>query len=186
MTTPRFNPSNSVEFDLARGQIALRGETGRLLVPADALLALCQAAEPEARKDFARRLGTEIGRRVAERLGAADQASPEAVVEHLGGDWALMGLGSLALESWGKALLLHVVDSPLGDAGDDVLGGAFEGALQRGFGRDAAVVRLTRDGSRVRFLVTSRSGGERVEQWLAGGSSWIEVLGRLDSQRGEA
>ncbi len=184
---PRFNPANSIEFDLTRGQIALRGAGERLLIPADAFAALWQGAEPEARKDFAQRLGTEIGRRVLERLGSPAEASVESVVEHFGGELALMGFGSLGLERWGSALVLTVADSPLGAGGDDVLSSLLEGALQRGFARDVGVVRLTRDASRARFLATSREGASRAREWLGAGSGWADVLTRLNvGARGDA
>lgn len=187
MTTPRFNPSNSVEFDLTRGQIALRGAGERVLIPVDALLALCLGADPEALQDFAQRMGIEIGRRVSERLEQPAQASVEAVVEHLGGDWALMGFGSLALERWGRALVLTVDGSPLGASGDDVIAFMIEGALQRAFARDVGVQRLSRDGARARFLVTSRAAADQVQSWLSAGTSWAEALSRLDrGARGDA
>ena len=175
----RFDPSYSVEFDLGRGQIALRGAAERLLIPADALGALLAGSDGEARKDFARRLGTEAGRRAAERLGDTARAEIEDVVEHLGGDLAVMGLGSLGLERWGRALVFTITGCPLGAGADDVLAAMLEGAMQRAFGRDVGAVRLTRDEGRARFLVTSRAGAERVGGWLASGSSWGDALARF-------
>jgi hypothetical protein len=184
MATPRFDPSHSVEFDLGRGQIAVRGGSERVLIPADALVALCEGSDPEVRRDFARRVGTEAGRRTAERLGDPARANIEAVVEHLGGDLALMGFGSLALERWGRALVLVVSGSPFGTAGDELLACVLEGALQRAFGRDVGAVRLIRDDARVRFLVSSRSGSARVREWLSAGVPWGEALAWLDAGRG--
>jgi hypothetical protein len=186
MATLPFDPTAAVRFDLARGQIAVPDSGERVLIPADALLTLCEAAEPEARKDFARRLGTEAGRRTAERLGSATSASVESVVEHLGGDLALMGLGSLELERWGRALVLSFTSSPFGARGDDILAAALEGAIQRAFGRDVGVVRLARDDARARFLVTSRAGAERVKSSLGSGRAWGDVLAELDSKTGAA
>lgn len=181
-----FDPTAAVRFDLARGQIAVPNSGERVLIPADALLTLCDAADAEARKDFARRLGTEAGRRTAERLGSSDAASAEAVVEHLGGDLALMGLGSLELERWGKALVLSVHGSPFGARGDALLAAALEGAIQRAFARDVGVARLARDDARVRFLVTSRTGAERVQSAIESGRAWAEVIAELDSKTGAA
>lgn len=184
MATPRFDPSYSVEFDLGRGQIAVRGSSERVLIPADALAALCEGCEPEVRRDFARRVGTEAGRRAAERLGDPARAEIEAVLEHLGGDLALMGFGSLGLERWGRALVLTIAGSPFGAGGDELLAFVLEGALQRAFGRDVGVVRLVRDDARARFLVSSRAGSERVRDWLNSGTSWSEALTRLDGGNG--
>lgn len=181
MAPPPFNPSHTVEFDLNRGQIALRDGGERVLVPADALLALCQSAGTEALVDFGRRLGTEAGRRAAERLGEARDASVEDVVNHLGGDLALLGLGSLGLERWGRALVLVVNHSPFGPTGDALVAAVLQGALQRAFGRDTGVVALERDDRRARFLVTSPRGAERVRAWLDEGTSWAEALAKLDA-----
>lgn len=182
MDHPRFNPSQSVKFDLARGAVSVDG-AGRLLMPADLLGELWASAGEEQQRDFGRRLGTELGRRVVERLGASrtEHASVEAVVEHLGGDVALAGLGSLSVERWGRALVVVVEGSPLGAAGDGLLAALLEGALQRLMGRDAAVVVLGRDGARVRMVVLNPSSALRVKSWLGSGVAWGEVLSRLHS-----
>lgn len=181
MPALRFDPTASVEFDLDRGHIALRDGAERVLVAADALVALYESAAPDAKKDFARRLGTETGRRAAERLGDAARAEVDAVIEHIGGDWALLGLGSLSLERWGKAVVFVVSGSPFGGAGDELLGTILEAVLQRAFGRDAGAVRLVRDGAQARFLITSPAGAERVHGWIDSGTPWGEALTRLNS-----
>jgi hypothetical protein len=188
MALARFNPTGSVEFDLTRGQVKLGGDGERLLVPVDALLALCQAAGDEAARDFGRRLGTEVGRRVAARLTeGVDRAPVEAVVEHLGGELALMGLGSLGVERWGRALVVMFEGSPLGAIGDGVLAAILEGAVSRAFSRDASVVVLSRDDSALRLLVTGSGGAERVRALLGQGVVWGEVLTRLhDAARGKS
>jgi hypothetical protein len=144
----------------------------------DAVAALLRGADTETRRDFARRLGTEAGRRVAERIDGS--ASIEAVVEHLGGEIALMGLGSLGFERWGGALVATVHSSPFRAEGDELLAGVLEGALQRGFGRNVTVVPIQRDDTLARLLVVSESGAERVRGWLAAGVSFSEALGRLN------
>ena len=180
MATPTFNPAGEVRFDLGRGQISVGGRATRVLLPADALAALCRSAGADALSDFGRKLGTELGRRVRDRLGSAE-ASVTAVVEHLGGDLALSGLGSLAIEQWGKALVLRVTDSPLGADGDLLLASVIEGALQRGFGRDASVVPLERSDGAARLLVTSAGAARKVRAWLGEGVGWGDALGRLNA-----
>lgn len=180
MTLPPFEPVQSVLFDLGRGRIALRDSGERVLVSPDALLALCANAGDEALLDFGRRLGTEAGRRCAERLGEAASVSLEALVEHLGGDLALMGMGTLALERWGQALVFVITDSPFGAAGDRLLAAVVEGALLRAFGRNTGVVRLERNDNRSRFFVTSPQGAERVRSRLASGTGWGDILVQLD------
>jgi hypothetical protein len=189
MDFPRFDPSHVLKFDLARGQVEVEGAPPRVLVPADALVELCKNVGPDAVRDFGRRLGTEAGRRTADALGAGlASASLETLLEHLGGNLALMGFGSLGLERWGKALVFTLDGSPFGAGGDALLSAVIEGALQRAAGRDTQVVALSRDDDRVRLIVLSPSAAGTVRDWLARGTSWGEVLSRLhqSSSRGEA
>lgn len=182
MHTPRFDPSHSVEFNLARGLVKVEGASPRLLIPADAIAALVSSASDDARKDFAHRVGSEAGRRAAERL--PEGASLEAVVDHLGGEFALMGLGSFSIERWGKALVVTFSHAPFGPEGDELLATIVEGALQRAFGRATRVVPIHRDHPDVKLLVVSRSAAEKVRAWLSSGASYTEVLGRLHQSSG--
>ncbi|MEI9941491.1 MAG: hypothetical protein WDO69_30085 [Pseudomonadota bacterium] len=174
-----FDPSYALEFDFGRGQIRMANASERVIVPCDALLALCHGASEDAVRDFGRRLGTEAGRVMNDRLGEAWQASLETVLEHLGGELALMGLGSLGLERWGQALVLSFSHSPLGWAGDLLLGSVLEGAMQRSFGRDTVAIKLMRDDQKVRFLMAGRAGADKAGNWLAEGVPWGDVLSRL-------
>lgn len=178
MGTPRFDPTHSLEFNLDRGTVRLSGSLERIVLPADALTALMRGADAETRRDFARRLGTEAGRRVAERLDG--NAGLEAVVEHLGGEIALMGLGSLSFERWGGALVATVHASPLRGEGDELLAGVLEGAVQRAFGRNAGVVVMVRDDAIVRMLIVSPATADRVRDWLGSGVAWTDALARLN------
>lgn len=178
----RFNPSGSVSFDLVKGRVDCGGE--HVLVPADALIDLCRAAGDEAVSDFGRRLGTAAGRRIAERLGDTSSASLEDVLDHLGGELALLGLGSLGLERWGRALVLTIDGGPFGQQLDRLLGAVLEGALQRAFARDCRAARLVRDDRQVRFLIASASSAGKVTEWLSSGVSYADALARL--QKGAA
>jgi hypothetical protein len=178
MSTPRFDPTHALEFNFERGTVKLGSQGDRVVVPADVLASLFKSADPDTRRDFAYRLGTEAGRRMAERLDGS--AGVPGVVEHLGGELALMGLGSLGLERWGRALVITVEGSPLRADGDELLAGIVEGALQRAFGRASTVVPVQRDDARVRLLVVSKSTAERVRGWLDSGVSFGDVLTRLN------
>ncbi|HEX4475025.1 MAG TPA: hypothetical protein VH142_08115 [Polyangiaceae bacterium] len=178
--TERFNPTHAVRFEIGRGRVSIDGSEARLLIPADALGRLCESASDEGIKDFGRRVGTDIGRRVASRLG--EGASVAAMVEHLGGDLALVGMGSLSVEVWGRALVLNVVDSPLGKDGDRLLAAVLEGAIQRAMARDAAVVPIERVDGKVRLVVVNPMTASKVRKWLADGVSWGDTLVRLNSQ----
>jgi hypothetical protein len=115
-----------------------------------------------------------------ENLGkAADTASIEGFVDHLGGNLALLGLGSLSVERWGRALVFIVDGSPLGSGGDALLAAILEGAVQRCLGRDAHMIALDRDDKRVRLLATSQKGAAKAKALLAEGVKWGEVLSRM-------
>jgi hypothetical protein len=176
---PPFDPTHSVQFDLDRGRISMPGSESRLLVPAEALGRLCAGAQEDSVKDFGRGFGTEIGRRVAARLG--DTVSVSAMVEHLGGELALAGFGSLGIEVWGRALVLTISNCPLGAEGDALVCAVLEGALQRAVARDAAVVRIERSDGKARLAVLRPSTAASVKRWLADGVSWGDALARLSS-----
>ncbi|HVW26267.1 MAG TPA: hypothetical protein VHC69_12925 [Polyangiaceae bacterium] len=176
---PSFDPTRAVQFDLDRGRIFVAGSDPRLLVPAEALARLCAGSASDAVKDFGRGLGTEMGRRVMGRLGS--DGSVSAMVEHLGGELALAGFGSLGLEVWGRALVLTVTDSPLGETGDPLIAAVLEGAIQRAVARDAAVVRIERSNGKARLAVLRPSTAASVRRWLGEGASWGDILTRLSS-----
>jgi hypothetical protein len=180
----RFDPSKAVTFDLTHGLVHLEGAPSRVLVPAEALLALAAAAGAEATATFARTFGEAMGRRVAARFSDQSEQSVsgtpvEVVVEHLGGELALAGLGSLGLERWGRAAVLVVDQSPLGAAGDGLLEGVLAGAVEAAAGRSVHALRLGRDGVRARFLLGGSAGTGRVRAWLAEGVPWGDALVRL-------
>ena len=155
-----------------------------VLVPADALIDLCRAAGDEVVTDFGRRIGTAVGRRVADRMGdSTPSASMEDVLDHLGGELAVLGLGSLGLERWGRALVLTVEGAPLGQQLDRLLGAVLEGAMQRAFGRGCSAVKLIRDDRQVRFLITHAASASRVNEWLGSGVSYGDALTRLQQNK---
>lgn len=188
MSLSSFDPTKAVTFDLAQGLVRLDDNSARLLVPASALLALAKAAGPDASTAFARSLGEPLGERVAQRLSGTDAlraASPDLVIDHLGGEMALVGLGSLSIERWGRALLLVVDRSPLGQDNNALLAGVLEGALHRATGRVVRCV-LMSGGVQSRFLVTGEAAAGKAREWLDGGVSWGEVLARLHAPAGGA
>ena len=190
MTDLRFDPSKAVTFDLAHGLVHLDGAPSRLLVPAEALVALTSAAGPEASAAFGAAIGEAMGRRVASRLGEGGVvAAPIAVVvDHLGGELALAGLGSLGLERWGRALVLVVDQSPLGEGGDRLLEAALASAIAAAAGLAAGVLLLARDGVRARFLVGGDAAIEKTRRWIDEGVAWGDAIVRLHApaDRGDA
>lgn len=195
MPDPRFDPSRAVTFDLAHGLVHLEGGPSRLLVPAEALGALARAAGPVAGAIFGRAIGEAMGARVASRLaasggadsvGGAAGATIEAVVEHLGGELALAGLGSLGLERWGRAMVLVIDRSPLGAEGDALVEAALAAAVEATASRRVRALLLGRAGVRARFLIGSQGGVEKVRAWLDEGLSWGDALVRLHAPAGRA
>jgi hypothetical protein len=180
MSSTAFNPSNAFRFELGRGQITAQGAGPRLLLPVDAVGRVLDSLSEEARRDFGHSLGTELGRRAAERLGNVHDASPNAVVDHVGGEWALMGLGNLGIELWGKALVFTVTGSPFGPSGDEFVAAIAEGAVGRAMGRHAVVIPIHRDADRVRLLASSARAAERARELLAQGRGYGEILEELN------
>jgi hypothetical protein len=160
----------------------------RVVVPLEALSLLCRGLRAEELSNFGHAMGNEAGRRVAERLGRdLGPVTTQQMVEHLGGELALMGFGSLSIEIWGQAMVATVVDSPLvfgdgasPDSGDRLLAAVLCGALLRATSRELAVVTLSRLDNTVRFVVCSRSAQSHVEAWLSDGSHYGEALARLN------
>lgn len=178
-----FNPFQALVVDLNRGALAVDSEA-RLLVPAAALAALCEAAGEEAARDFGQRLGAEAGRRAQARLKDVNEASISALAEHLGGELALMGLGDLSVERWGRALVLKLGNFPLGSSGKALACALLEGALQRATSRSPRVIPLELEQNALRCAVLGPAGAEQVRDWLGAGVTWADALARL--QRGAA
>jgi hypothetical protein len=176
MSVQPFNPANAFRFDLGRGQISTPGAGPRVLLPVDSIGHLLGSLGEDARRDFGQSLGTELGRRAAERLGDVRNASPNDVVDHLGGEWALMGLGSLGIELWGRALVFTVTGSPFGANGDEFIAAVAQGAVGRAMGRHAVVIPIHRDGDQVRLLAASMRASERARELLGQGRGYGEIL----------
>jgi hypothetical protein len=191
-----YDMSGVVRFDLNRGRVTLRDASGasdeqssRALLPVDALAALLQQTPPDGVADVGHRIGSELGRRVRERLaGELESADAQTILDHLGGELALLGLGSLKLELWGRALvfalegsaLLEAIPGQPNDPASSLLAALVEGAVARGLGRDAKVLPLQRGTDEARLLVCSASAREQVRGWLSSGCHYGEALARLN------
>jgi hypothetical protein len=128
-----------------------------------------------------------MGRRVLSRLAGGDpdrqaavrRAGLEKVVEHLSGEHAILGLGALGAERWGKAFVFVVDQSPLGDDGDELLSEILQAAVQALVGKQGRVIALHREGVRARFLLVSGATVDGVRARLQRGESWGAVLAAL-------
>jgi hypothetical protein len=175
-----FDPAQSLRIDLARGQLTLAGSGDRLLVPMESLIDLLASSEHDAIVAFGAGIGTEVGRRVADRLGSAiTQSSVELYLEHLGGELALLGLGSLSLERWGHALVLSLEGLKDSAALETVTIALLEAAIQRSLSRDVAVVSFGRQGAAFKMALLGHHVKDEVEGALSAGKSYGDVLSRL-------
>jgi hypothetical protein len=81
---------------------------------------------------------------VVDKLGSdGASAGIEVWTEHLGGQLALIGLGDLYVEQWGRALVLRVKGAPQGTT--SLLEGVLAGSLRRGLSRQVDVLAFDGD-----------------------------------------
>lgn len=178
MDTSSFDPTRAVVFDLNRGQVALSGGAAVLLIPAEALAHVCAKLDVAAVRQFGSLLGKPAGGRVRARLSAASPPTLEMMVDQLGGEMSLAGLGSLILERWGQALVVRIESCPLAQ-GQELMSAYIEAALQAAVGRDVTALVLERGASSIRLLLCSKTASMKVKSWLAGGTSWGDALAAL-------
>jgi hypothetical protein len=184
MAIGAFDPTNAVQFDLARGIVQGGGER-MLVIPASVLAEVSHAAGAAASHAIARSIGSACGERVAARFGGAEDvrsASIDDVLSHLAGELAIAGVGTTHLERWGRALVAVFGSCPISDSAAvaELLGAALVAATER----PVAALSLGRDAGGVRVLVANKRAVERAKEWLAQGSSWGDVLAKLQA-RGE-
>lgn len=177
MAAPSFDPTHAVRFDLSRGSVRTHRDDGRvLLVPSAALDDLILSATPAAVEAFGRALGAAIGRRAAASMGDPQGASVDVFVTHLAGEAAIAGVGALAVERWGRALVIVIEDSPLAGT---LLGPLVASALEVASGRRAWCTLLSRDDRVARVLAGSERAIGRVREWIASGIGWSEAVVKL-------
>jgi hypothetical protein len=179
--TPSFDSTHAVRFDLALGSVRAGNREERLLlVPSSALDDLILSASAEAVDALARAIGLAIGLRVAGRIGPGPEGSVEAFVVQLAGECAIAGVGTVALERWGRAMVVLLEHSPLPTA---FLCPLVAAAIEAAAGRAVSCTLLTRDNAVARVLVTSESAAARAREWIASGVAWGEALTRLQGGR---
>lgn len=183
--TQRFDPTRSIRYDLGRGQLRDEEGTPRLNIPAALLLRLCDSAGDDATRDFLSALGTDVGRRVQKGLADELMTAPvEAWAEHLGGQLALLGMGELLVERWGRALVLRVRGAPEELKG--LIGVVLEAGLQRALGREVRLPGFS-EGSDAAFLVVSPGTANEVYRLASEGASLLRVVEMLhEKTRGAA
>ncbi len=189
MSEAGFDPTHAVAFDLARGLVHVDGAPGYAVVPGDALSALWASAPEAARTAFASAVGHEIGRRTALRMGGAQAvraSAAETVLEHVGGEIALAGLGATSFERWGHALVFVLAGSPLGGGADGLLETILATAIGTATGAPVRAACLGREGVTARFLLSGEAGVSRVREMIARGAGWREAVVALHASPGGA
>lgn len=178
-----FDPKAQLRFDVAAGA-ALDASNQRLLVvPCSALDELLKASGRKASSQFGGAVGRACGVRVATRLGGpagVRKATPEILLSHLAGELGVLGLGQMSIERWGRAMLFVVANCSVAD--DAFLTNLLEGALVAASGREARCLSLARTAGTVRVLVAGEKGVERARALLASGSTWSEVVTKLQEE----
>lgn len=170
--------SRAVQFDLSSGAVRLDGDPS-VVLSTKAFGALLAAAPPSARSLVGSEIGDVMGARIAARRGGTDgvrAASLEDVVLELASELALAGFGTVALERWGRALVL-LFTAPTFDA-PELYTALAARVVSRATGGNAEGQLLSKDGG-VRVLLASAHGAMRVRGWLNQSVPWAEALVRL-------
>lgn len=191
-------PNAALRFDLNRGRISNRDGDGFVLVPLAVMSELCRELSEDSLTSFGYAMGTEIGRRLQQRLASSGQGhvpSINEVTALLGDELATAGLGTLGFELWGSALVFTLQEAVLSfgggsapgryaasglDRADSLIAALLSGVLMRAFSRDSNVVALGRSGRTARFVACNPGTSEHVERWVAERLSAPEVLARLN------
>jgi hypothetical protein len=178
MTDSRaFDPGAYYAFDLARGAVHTRHGERVLMLSTDTLGPLVSTAVRHGDLTAVRLLGKRIGEDAVRSLGGdAKTASPEAVVNHASGTLSLLGWGVLALERWGRALVIALDGAPQLDPDRLGLAALLGGLLTSLGGRDIACVPVN-DG--MRFVIVHPSIAETVWTWTKEGKPLADVVARL-------
>jgi len=178
---PRFDPTRAVVFDFARGRMRDEEGEARVNLPASALVRLFDSAGEPATRAFAAEIGVELGRRMLGRFRDDAKVAPlETWADHLGGQVALLGLGDLSVERWGRALVFRVRGVPRDLEG--VVGVLLEAALHRVFGHEVRLPGFAQ-GQDAAFLAVSPATAERVYQLAAAGGGLTQAIEALHGEQ---
>lgn len=145
------------------------------------------------RSPFSREIGRSSGEAIAERARNRARTTDETlrgvdlgkVVDLVGGELALLGIGNLRIERWGKALLFVLDPCPLDARADQFLAGLIEGAVYVAGGREVGAAVIDRGEELVRLLVGTKSTVALAETMRNDGMLFTEVVSRLQGERPE-
>ena len=179
-------------FDLASGSVRLTAGEPQVLVSASIVGSLVASA-PNAR-EMGRLIGADLaGRARIRRAMTGGGASEETmrsltlgdVVDLLGGELAILGLGNLRSERWGAALLFVLDPCPLDTRADGFLAGIIESAVASAGGRDLRAAVLEHEGRTVRMLICNEVAMKRAEALRADGLPFTGIVSRLQGLTAE-
>jgi hypothetical protein len=186
-----FDSSRAVRFDLRQGTIEFSDRRPHLLVPADDLVALAtgglsaralgQRLGASAMTRAAHRLNPSAGGRSARDIVRASELS--SLVDQLGGELALLGLGNLRAECWGDVLLFVFDPCSLPQRGDELLVGAVEGAMSLATDERLKALVVDRSAELARIAVGSFAAISAVETLAKSGELFTEVVRALHGER---
>lgn len=172
--------NGSLRLDLPKGSAEVRGEPV-VVLPAQALETLLRAAPSASRVDMGRDVGILMGQRMANRLGGASgvrSASTEDVVNAFAGEIALAGLGEVALERWGRAMVIALSGGPLSNQ-TELLGGLVGGAIGAATGTQASAVSIGHG----KYFVGSARACEKLRDLLTSGTTFGDAVARMQGMK---
>lgn len=182
-----FDPAGSIVFDLDAGRVSLAQAGDQVLLPASALNDLCARLDESALRAIGSSLGTQAGTRMLSRLGVGSRPSMQAMVDELGGELSLSGLGALSIERWGQALVARIQGCPIAVGARALLSAFLERALYTALGRELVALSIEDGDQGLRYFLCSRAASRRMQEWLAAGNTWGDALVRLHaSAKGSA
>ena len=179
-------------FDLASGSVRLTAGEPQVLVSASIVGSLVASA-PNAR-EMGRLIGADLaGRARIRRAMTGGGASEETmrsltlgdVVDLLGGELAILGLGNLRSERWGSALLFVLDPCPLDTRADGFLAGIIESAVASAGVRDLRAAVLDHEDRTVRMLICNEVAMKRAEALRAEGLPFTSIVSRLQGLTSE-
>jgi hypothetical protein len=194
MAAIAFNPSKAVVFDLARGAVHVgSGASGaaasearstapsHVLVPAELFATLVD--HYAGSRALGHTIGGDIVKRALGRVGQGTgtlrSMSLNEVVDLVGGEVALLGLGSLRIERWGDAMLFALDPCALDERADAFVEGLIEGIVEVGGGRAAHAAVIDRTNDTARVLVGGPAAADRAKAMALIGTPFTEIVSDL-------
>ena len=109
--------SGSVRFDLRSGTVRLGDDAKGVVVPASVLAALVKRGAGRRARAGRVAISARTSDAASRKRAGGERTLLEASLEHvatlLAAELAVAGLGTCNLERWGRALVVHVADSPI-------------------------------------------------------------------------